>query len=158
MNNIEQISELSARLSETFIDIAAIVWSIKQDEPEQFKRIWVDSPLGKRHTFALAAIGRMMQEFDLDRGRLARVGWTKAEMIASRLKPETMEALLSSAERLNARQLRPPAGRDDRQAEDPRLRTDTDPVRRRAEDLAPSRCEEGARRTEEQGSGAAHGV
>lgn len=106
MSDIKNISELSVRLSETFIDIAAIVWGIKQDDPEQFKRIWVESPLGKRHTFALAAIGRMMQEFDLDRGRLAKVGWTKAEMIASRLKPETMESLLSSAERLNARELR----------------------------------------------------
>lgn len=106
MTNIENIIILSSRFGETFIDIAEIVWEIKQADPEQFKLLWRTTPLGRRRTYALARIGRLLQDYDLDRTRVARLGWSKVEMIAAKLTPKSMNALLVLAEGHNARDLR----------------------------------------------------
>lgn len=106
MNNVIKIAELSFSLSETFIDLAEIIWDLKQADPEQFKTIWTTTPLGQRRAYALARIGRLLQDYDLDRKRLAGIGWAKVEMVAAKLTPKTMNALLVLAESHNVRDLR----------------------------------------------------
>lgn len=106
MNNIEKIVNMSSRLHDTFIDIAEIVWEIKQADFEQFKLVWKTTPLRQRRTYALARIRRLLEDYDLDRTRLARLGWSKAEMLAPKLTPKNLNAMLVLAESHNARDLR----------------------------------------------------
>jgi hypothetical protein len=106
MNKMFEITKLSSSLSSTFIDLAEIVWSVRRADPELFKQIWTTTPLGQRRTYALARIGRLLEEHDLDRKRLSRLGWSKTELIAGKMTAKNMNALLVLAESHNARDLR----------------------------------------------------
>lgn len=106
MDLIEMIETMASSSHESFLDIAVLMWELKQTDPEAFRTAWMALPMSKRKTYALAKIGEIFDEFEHSRERLTDIGWTKLEMIAEHVSPKTIPMFLSLAERFTARDLR----------------------------------------------------
>lgn len=106
MDIISMIETMASSSNESFLDIAELMWELKQTDPDAFRTAWMALPMSERKTYALAKIGEIFDEYEHSRERLTRIGWTKLEMIAEHVTPKTIPMFLSLAERFTTRDLR----------------------------------------------------
>ena len=99
----------------SFMEIARELRQIQEQSPDEFVRAAKRLGVEKRKAYYLVEIDRNLEGLKIDHGRLARIGWTKLQIIAGRLNSRTAESQLSQAERHTAHEL---ARLIEREAED----------------------------------------
>jgi hypothetical protein len=90
---------LIARSSDKFLELGSLLRRLQESEPANFQRLIAIPQLGKRKAYYLVEIARAFGEVsNQERFRLAKIGWTKLQVIAAHVRPENKEELLSLAE------------------------------------------------------------
>ena len=93
-------------IGDHFLEAARYLREIQDEHPENFVSVARKLKIGRRKAYALARIDRHFHDLGIAPDRLRRIGWTKLQIIASRIDEVNHEELLDLAETHSAYELK----------------------------------------------------
>ena len=98
--------KLAQNPDEHFIELGRLLLQIHEDH-RPLLRGWIKrSGISRRKAYYLIEIARVFGGYGIKPERLAAIGWTKLQIIAPHVHPETVTDLLAMAETMTARRLK----------------------------------------------------
>lgn len=105
-DTFEKAVRLSSKFDENFVELGLLLKQLKDTEPALFKQVCEETGLGHRKALYLVKIARRTEQLPIPKAQVAKVGWTRMEIIANQLTPSTWKHLMATAEAHTARELR----------------------------------------------------
>jgi len=102
----EKAVRLSSKFDENFVELGHLLKHLKDTEPALFKQVCEETSLGDRKAMYLVKIARRTEHLPIPKGQMAKVGWTRMEIVANQLTPSTWKHWMATAETHTARDLR----------------------------------------------------
>jgi len=81
-----------------FMDHARLLHSLYEDDPGEFAKVAEGLGIGQRKAYYLVEIGRAFQGIPVAREQAYAIGWTKLQMISSKINQKNCKVLLAQAE------------------------------------------------------------
>ena len=97
---------LAARFDDGFIELGRLLKRLQERDHELFKQVCEETRLDRRKAYYLIQIARQVEGFPIPRERLARIGWTRMQLVADRLTRENWPQMLELAEQHTAHGLK----------------------------------------------------
>jgi hypothetical protein len=97
---------LAARVDDDFIELARLLWRLKERDQELFTEVCEKTRLDRRKAYYLVQIARTIDGLPIQREQLAGIGWTKMQVIADQLTRHNWREMLELAEQHTARGLK----------------------------------------------------
>ena len=79
---------LAARLDDDFIELGRLLKRLQERDHELFKQVCEETHLDRRKAYYLIQIARQVEGLPIPRERLARIGWTRMQLVADQLTRE----------------------------------------------------------------------
>jgi hypothetical protein len=98
----EKALELSANDPDSFLELGRVLGQLYDRDPNLFRQLAAKSNMGLRKAHDLIEVSRTFEPLAIPRDRLRKIGWPKLQLIAKRVTPNTLEALLQLAEAATA--------------------------------------------------------
>jgi hypothetical protein len=89
---------LIARFNDEFFELASLLHTLHENEPDNFKSLISIPQLGTRKGYYLVEIYRAFGDYKDVFPRLNKIGWTKLQIISARVTPDNRGELLKLAE------------------------------------------------------------
>src|SRR5674476_723946 len=97
---------LAAGPKEGFLELGWCLRALQERSPDNFKKAFERSGLGRRKAYYLVNISRQVERAKLPKARLRKLGWTKLEVIAEFLSRTDGLKLVKLAEKNTAHDLK----------------------------------------------------
>ncbi len=97
---------LASRVDDDFIELARLLWRLKERDQDLYNRVRDETGLDRRKAYYLVQIARTIDGLPIPRERLARIGWTKMQIIADQLTRQNWREMLELAEQHTAHGLK----------------------------------------------------
>jgi len=97
---------LAMRADDDFIELGRLLWKLKELDQNLFTRVQRQTRLTRRKAYYLVQVARTIDGLPIPRERLARIGWTKMQLIADELSPSNWRQMLQLAEEHTAHGLK----------------------------------------------------
>jgi hypothetical protein len=98
LDHFNQALRFTKHLGQNFLDLAKALRQLKKEEPGLFARVLAERRIEPRKAYYLVEIDRCLSELQIERRRLAQIGWTKVQIIGDYLTPANFEHYLCLAE------------------------------------------------------------
>jgi len=89
---------LTDKIGVDFMDHARLLHSLYEDDPAEFGKVAEGLGIGQRKAYYLVEIGRAFQGIPVTREQAMAIGWTKLQLISSRINQKNCKLLLAQAE------------------------------------------------------------
>jgi hypothetical protein len=97
---------LAARFDDDFIELGRLLKRLHERDHELFKQVCEKTRLDRRKAYYLVQIARQVEGLPIPRERLARIGWTRMQLVADQLTRENWPQMLELAEQHTAHGLK----------------------------------------------------
>jgi hypothetical protein len=97
--------DLATNDPDNFWDLGRALRRLLDREPDLFQKFLDNTDVGSRKAYYLVEINRAFEPLQVPRARLLRLGWTKLQLIAAKVKQDTVEEWLKLAEGMPTKQL-----------------------------------------------------
>ena len=97
---------LAARVDDDFIELAAYCGGFKERDQDLYNRVCDETRLDRRKAYYLSRSHGRSKDLPIPRERLARIGWTKMQIIADQLTRQNWREMLELAEQHTAHGLK----------------------------------------------------
>jgi len=97
---------LAARFDDDFMELGRLLKRLQERDHELFKQVCGETHLDRRKAYYLVQIARRVEGLPIPRERLARIGWTKMQLVADQLMRQNWREMLELAEQHTARGLK----------------------------------------------------
>lgn len=94
------------KIGDNFLDVARTLRDMLDSSPEDFQKFIIKSSLGRRKIYYLVEIDRAFRKLNVSKTRVAKIGWTKANLLAKHITPNNAKKLLEMAETNSAHNLK----------------------------------------------------
>jgi hypothetical protein len=98
--------QLASGFDQNFVDLARTLRQLQDQDADLFARVLAARNMRPRKAYYLIEIDRRLSGLAIPKARLAKIGWTKLQLVAKFLLPENYEHFLSLAEQHTVRQLK----------------------------------------------------
>ena len=89
--------ELSANVPDNFLELGRALSRLYDRDPNLFRQLAAKSNMGLRKAYSLIEVSRTFEPLAIPRDQLRKIGWSKLQLIAKHVTPNTLEALLQLA-------------------------------------------------------------
>lgn len=90
--------ELSANVPDNFVELGRALSQLYDRDPNLFRQLVAKSNMGLRKAYELVEVSRTFEPLVIPRDQLRKIGWSKLQLIAKHVTPNTLDALLRLAE------------------------------------------------------------
>jgi hypothetical protein len=101
----DKIDSVTDLIGDNFVELARLLRELHDEDPETFLPVVEKLGLKPRKAYYLIKIDRTFHSFPIPPERLRRIGWTKLQLIAPHVTPETWVELIELAETRTVHQL-----------------------------------------------------
>lgn len=101
-DKIESVADL---IGDNFLELARLLRELQDEDPDTFFPVVDRLGLSPRKAYYLVKIDRTFRSLPIPTERLHRIGWTKLQLIAPHVTPETWVELIELAETRTVHQL-----------------------------------------------------
>ena len=101
----EKALELSANVPVNFMELGRAMTQLHDRDPGLFRQLAAKSNMGLRNAYHLIEVSRTFEPLVIPRDQLRKIGWSKLQLIAKHVTPNTLDALLQLAEDTTAKDL-----------------------------------------------------